>query len=576
MKKQSIKLLSENLTAAEQKLAEEQSHDKEYIHKLFEEYVKPDLDPDRQSLWRDYQGGAELTGPSGLRKRLAAIDLGYFARAYLSHYFSRPSPPFHVELDGIWQDNVLHKLNPVVEAKRISLMDGSRCVTAAPRGHAKSTNFTFKDSLHAVLYEYKHYIILLSDSRDQAVGFLSSIAEELDTNETIHEDFGRLAGGVWREDVLITKTKIKVEAMGAGQKIRGRKHKNWRPDLIVLDDIENDEMVRTQEQRKKLYNWFTKAVSKAGDSYTDIVYIGTLLHYDALLAKVLQNPGYKGKMYKAVIQFSESSLWDDWEVLYTDLDNADHEATAEKFFLEHKETMLEGTQVLWPEKNSYYSLMKSRIEDGVAAFNSELQNEPIDPETCLFNEDWIDYYNPFEVDFKDADFTFWGAVDPSLGKSKKSDFSAIITIAKSTKTGYMYVADADIERRHPDQIIDDCLKKAEWILKTYGKKYKAFGCETVQFQWFLKEQLGKASAARGIYLPLVEINSTGNKLLRIQTLQPDIKNKYIKFERGQKKLIQQLKEFPMGDHDDGPDGLEMAKSLATTRRGGRFVMVKNM
>ncbi|MFQ8732059.1 MAG: hypothetical protein ACLSAC_17475 [Enterocloster bolteae] len=52
----------------------------------------------------------------------------------------------------------------------------------------------------------------------------------------------------------------------------------------MLDDIENDENVRTAEQRSKLSNWFNKAVSKAGDSYTDIVYIGTLLHYDSLLA----------------------------------------------------------------------------------------------------------------------------------------------------------------------------------------------------------------------------------------------------------------------------------------------------
>ena len=101
-----------------------------------------------------------------------------------------------------------------------------------------------------------------------------------------------------------------VEAIGSGKKIRGRKHRNWRPDLLVLDDIENDENVRTPEQRKKLESWFLKAVSKAGDDYTDIIYIGTLLHYDSLLAKTLNNPGYKAIKYKAVISFSnEEDLW---------------------------------------------------------------------------------------------------------------------------------------------------------------------------------------------------------------------------------------------------------------------------
>lgn len=121
--------------------------------------------------------------------------------------------------------------------------------------------------------------------------------------------------------------------------------------------------------------------------------------------------------------------------------------------------MLEGTEVLWKEKNSYYDLMVIKITDGDASFNSELQNEPINPDDCLFNEEWFDYYNEHELDFSSKDFDFCGAVDPSLGKSKKSDYSAIITIAKHRKTGYMYVIDADIERRHPDRIIKDILEK---------------------------------------------------------------------------------------------------------------------
>lgn len=111
-------------------------------------------------------------GEHGLRKELAAFDLSYFGRAYLPHYFIRKSPHFHEELDEIWEKGVMKDLNPLSEAKTISRMKGSRNVTAAPRGHAKSTNFTFKDDLHAILYGYKHYIIILSDSSEQAEDFL--------------------------------------------------------------------------------------------------------------------------------------------------------------------------------------------------------------------------------------------------------------------------------------------------------------------------------------------------------------------------------------------------------------------
>lgn len=218
------------------------------------------------------------------------------------------------------------------KVKKISRMNGTKRVVAAPRGHAKSTSLTFKGSIHAIVYEYKHYPIIISDSSEQAEGFLDNIRVEFEENEALKEDFGSLVGKVWRSNVLITSTNIKVEAIGSGKKIRGRKHRNWRPDLLVLDDIENDENVRTPEQRKKLESWFLKAVSKAGDDYTDIIYIGTLLHYDSLLAKTLNNPGYKAIKYKAVISFSnEEDLWKEWEEIYTDLSNENHEADAREF-----------------------------------------------------------------------------------------------------------------------------------------------------------------------------------------------------------------------------------------------------
>ncbi len=535
------------------------------LDQLLNTFLQKDSTPERKQLLKEYEAGLPVTGPTGIRKRLGAIDMEFFGRAYFPHYFSRPSPEFHRELDAIWQQGVLkgrYPLNSQI-AKEISRLPGCRRAVAAPRGHAKSTTLTFKGTMHAVLYGYKHYPIILSDSSDQAEGFLENIRVEFEENGLIQEDFGNLQGKVWRNNVILTSTNIKVEAIGSGKKIRGRKHRNWRPDLLVLDDIENDENVRTPEQRTKLSNWFNKAVSKAGDDYTDIIYIGTLLHYDSLLAHTLTNTGYKTIKYKAVLAFSDAvELWKQWEDIYTDLANETHQEDAKEFFEAHREEMLAGTQVLWEEKLSYYDLMKMRIDEGEAAFNSEEQNEPINPDDCLFQEEWFDYYNEAETDFKDRNYVFFGFVDPSLGKTKHSDFSAIITLAKHKVTGYMYVFDADVERRHPDRIIEDILEKERRLRRDYGRGYKKFGCETVQFQWFLKEELVKASARAGLYLPVEEVPQTTDKVLRIQTMQPDVKNKYIKFNRRHKRLLEQMVQFPMGAHDDGPDALEGCRTLA--------------
>ena len=98
--------------------------------------------------------------------------------------------------------------------------------------------------------------------------------------------------------------------------------------------------------------------------------------------------------------------------------------------------------------------------------------------------------------------------------------------------------------------------------------YKKLGAEVNQFQWFLKEELAKASARAGIYLPIEEVQQTSDKTLRIQTLQPDIKNHYIKFNARHKRLLEQLEHFPMASHDDGPDALEGARTIA--KKSKRF------
>ena len=568
--------LKEYLERLEEPEDREAVANRDYQRELFLEYVVRDSNfPKRRAeLLRDFKAGQELTGPKGLRRKLGAIDLEYFGRAYLAHYFVRKSPAFHGELDRIWREGVLKGLDPTVAAKEISRADGCRRAIEAPRGHAKSTTFTFKDSIHAAVYAYKHYEIILSDSSEQAEGFLEDIKTELEENTLLREDFGDLRGRVWKSSVILLSNGSKIEAIGSGKKIRGRRHKQWRPDLIVCDDLENDENVNTPEQRRKLLGWYNKAVSECGDSYTDIVYIGTLLHFDSLLANVFKKPEYKTRKYQGVLSWAENTeLWDAWEQLYTDLSDPEHEKAALAFFEANRAEMLEGTQVLWEEKNSYYALMCKRINIGPAAFNSEIQNDPIDPANCTFQEEWFDFWdddNKQPPDFSDPRFLFVGANDPSLGKNRKADTSSIIALAKDTATGYLYVVIADIDRRKPDQIIEDALEASRRLKREYKRPYYKFGVETVQFQYYFAEIMRQRSAEAGEYLPVEEISSTQNKDARIQSLQPFVKNGYLKFSRKHKTLLQQMTEYPMGKNDDGPDGLQMAVKLAQgIQSGGR-------
>jgi len=436
---------------------------------------------------------------------------------------------------------------------------------AAPRGNAKSSDVSLILPIWCVVYNLKYFIILLSDTATQADDLLFHIRNEFENNERLIEDFGNLKGEVWKSDDIITRNEVRILALGARKKIRGRRYRNKRPDLIIGDDIENDENTQNPDQRKKNENWFFKAVSKAGDETTDIIVVGTIIHYDSLLSKLLTNPIYQSKKFQAVKEFSKSPLWEQWESIYlsmTELEKEQHPNKAEQFFLDHKDEMLTGVKVLWPAGQPYYHLMELRLTEGPASFDSEYQNNPINPDDCLFQEEWFKFFAFNPEDYN----SLVGAVDPSMGKTAISDYSAIIILGKH-KDGFLDVLVADIARRHPDQIIEDIISQSIALNQSFGKEipFSSFGVESVQFQEYFKDKLTQAANQRGLYLPVEKTeNQTSKKEIRIQTLQPLIKNGTVRFKKEQRLLLEQLKYYPLADHDDGPDALEMAVRKART------------
>lgn len=269
----------------------------------------------------------KLTGKKGLRRQLAELDMEYFCKAYLSHYFNLPFASHHREM---FVD--LHKL---IERK-----GGSKICRAAPREHAKSTQLTLGLPIYCTVFGLKHFIVLTSDTEDQASGYLEAIQDELDENPKLIEDFGHLKGPTWNVTEMVTSNDVCIIAKGIGGKIRGLKYKNHRPDLIILDDIENDKNVKSEENKRWTYDeWFMKAVLRAGGtglggkSLTDIVVMGTILESDSVLKRIMDNPLFDSKIYKAVISFAErEDLWDQWRTIALNLENRNRMQDAEAFF----------------------------------------------------------------------------------------------------------------------------------------------------------------------------------------------------------------------------------------------------
>lgn len=444
---------------------------------------------------------------------------------------------------------------------------GSKDVYAAPRGHAKSTLTTLILPLWCIAARSRRFICVISDATEQAEEFLESIKAELEVNERLLEDFPEICGEgrTWKVGKILTRNGVKVACWGKRKRLRGARFGSRRPDLVICDDLENDEHVDSPEQREKDRKWFFKAVMKIGGKYTVHIVVGTVLHYNSLLARLLERPGWTGKKWRAVVRWSSSRLWERWETIYSNPANAAAEQEADQFFAANRKAMLEGSEVLWPEVEYYEYLMKMRVSDGPTFFDSEKQNEPIDPEDCLFQESWFTFLDEEEIDLSlsNGDYRgFYCAVDPSMGRaSRKSDPSAIL-IGGVRKNGTIDVLEADIQKRHPDRIMEELFQYHE------NYRFDRIAIEEVQFQELFKDQVVKEGAKRGIYLAVNGVRPNTDKTLRISKLQPHIKNGLIRFRRRDRILLDQLKYFPKADHDDGPDALEMLFSLISSGGNG--------
>ncbi|ASJ24145.1 phage terminase large subunit [Laribacter hongkongensis] len=478
------------------------------------------------------------------RRQRAQASFRYFAQTYFPHYVKCAPASVH--------DYLFERFQTVVDNGV-----GDHDAVAAPRGHAKSTIVTQIGTLWCIVTGRKRYPLIVMDAIEQAWPMLEAIKAELEFNPRLALDFPEATGRgrVWQVGTIVTPNDVKVEVFGSGKKIRGRRHGPHRPDLVIGDDLENDENVRSPEQRDKLMGWVNKSLLSLGaaDDSLDVFIIGTILHYDSVLSRLIKNPLWTGIKFRAVERWPERmDLWDRWQEILLN-DGAEQAAT---FYALQQPEMDRGARICWPGGTTFYKLMVKRARDGKAAFDSEQQNEPLSGDDAPFDGAITFWVNRL------AEWVFYGACDPSLGKAgSRRDPSALLVGGLNRETGILDVVEAAIRKRLPDRIIEDII--------AFQREYRClvWGVETVQFQEFLRTELVKRSAARGIPVPARAVKPIDDKKLRIESLQPHVQNGLIRLFPDQHTLIEQLEHFPMADHDDGPDALHMLWAIARSGAG---------
>lgn len=447
-----------------------------------------------------------------LRRYLLAIfkrreNIHLFGWFVARPYFPLETPPFHKEILDLISDK---------NNRRIGVI--------APRGHAKSTTIDMTYPLWAGCFKQEEFVVIISDTYTQAAEFINALKDEFEHNPKIKWLFGNMRGDDWQDGEFVLSNGIKYAAKGSGMKIRGIRHRHTRPTLMIFDDIENDENIKSAEQRQKLYHWFTKAAIPALARGGRAVIIGTILHFDSLVNKVMkQQDVFKG-----------------WQT------RAFYAITTEE----------DGTErALWPEHRSLEKLRAIRDDPsdqdfiGSITFAQEYQHKPFSEEDTIIQPDWIKECEPSQVPDKHTRLARVLTIDPAASERQTADFTAMI-VADLYTDGNVYIRAIRNQRTSPS-VTADTVRELDEIYKP-----QVIGIE--------KGALGLVFRDLLEGLPVIGLEPDKDKVRRLLAVSRffeagrvyTVKN----IQNGQ-AFREQLIEFPKGTHDDMVDAAAYAVRL---------------
>jgi len=394
-----------------------------------------------------------------------------------------------------------------------------RIAIAAPRGHSKSTSITLSYLLAALLFRSNDHAMIVSDTEKQAIQFLGNIKIEITENEHIQALFGKMDLEKDTETEVICRMsdghRFRITARGSEQKLRGAIWRNKRPNLVICDDLENDEIVMNKDRREKFRFWFFNALLPLLSDSGRIIVVGTILHLDSVLERLLNDPHWYTARYRA-----------------------------------HNEDF---TEILWPERFNRQRLERIRgnyISQGMPeGYSQEYLNYPIDESSAYFRRDDFRFYDPDEVPMERL--SYYSAVDFAITSSEKSDYTVITTVGVDEHNN-LYVVDVNRGRWDAQEIID------EMMAVQVRYKPELFGVESGMISKslgpFLKEQM----MSTGVFINLKEMVPTKDKQTRARSIQARIRQGTVYFNGHADwypTLEQEMIRFPRDVHDDQVDSL---------------------
>lgn len=448
-------------------------------------------------------------------------------------------------------DGAVHSPECHEEWWELFCSDHKQVAVAAPRRHAKTTAVTQTCGLAAVLFREREYVLIVSDTITQATQFLGEIKQQLVENEQIRSLF-KIQGFVKEtEDDFICMCEdghtFRMSAKGAEQKLRGLKWKNKRPDLIICDDLENDEIVMNKDRRLKFKRWFYGALLPSLSFRGKIMVVGTILHNDSMLESLMPKKSYKGYRQDALKvwtedKFGKPRLVDGWVSVKYRAHNPDF------------------SQVLWKEnydKEYFIAKRQEYVSQGIPdVYSQEFLNTPIDESLAYFRRaDMRDFSDEDRELLKTAEwnkrFNFYIGTDLAVSTDEVSDWSVFV-VAGLDEKGYLWIFDIIRERMDAQEIVEMFLKLEKmW-------RPIAISMERGQIEKSIGPFLRQRMLDTGVFPTIIPIAPSVDKLTRARSIQARMRAGAVKFDKSGDWFYDFEDEavlFPRSKHDDQVDAL---------------------
>lgn len=454
-----------------------------------------------------------------------------FGLLFLPHHFRLLPPPlFHVKI--------------ITECMKNRFL-----AVQAPRESAKSTIVTFLQATHGICFKRFRFIVIVQNTFNKAAGSLDSIKKEFKDNRDLLNSFPVTITRDAQGDSIFRHPdgfETRVICKGADQigSVRGEKFGAWRPDLIIIDDLEDDELVKNPERRKELQDLYDEALIPAGESgKVQVLAIGTILHDDCQMAKLVDPDlytEYRKLFYTArhvgKLDGLRHSLWPEkWSLEYLDRLEQDKPAVFAKEYM--GDPAIGSQETIRREDFRYWKVDNNRV--------------------VLLNED-----NTVQAswDYKECKAAI--AIDLAWEDKQSSDFSAVVPALLTPGNDILidsYVAKKGLRPDELENIIFEMSKKYEMLT---GKRVQ-IGLEKAKLEKVMKWFLSEAQRRRNQWLWLKDI-SWGTKD-KVERILARVGNRYaqhaIFHKKGMGDLENQLVRLRSVAHDDIADCVGMLPEM---------------